>query len=329
MEINPFKFAERLLFGHRALYDGPEAIFDGNNRKFYRAFLNTDTHCWPLMCGWDFTWAIIGPESQYPLLSFSPTREACLMEDSASIPNLAKTQRDSVCSTSKITYSVSGNGTVTREETVTVEADSEETFMSKLPSGHRALITVNRSSRNDNDDYRVNASLSEGNEGLGQKNWKLPREQSAAILLARAMNRVDRKITGVRSDEKENSSVDVYLDLREGGGAIGLQVTTIEPAKVYIELAKESPCNFEFRREELLAFVRDAIVRKSKHAAEGVHLLLDCGFLIPLIPSFEADIRTMVPSLLPRYSSILLVCRLSHKLVCVYGDNVILGNTKT
>ena len=77
----------------------------------------------------------------------------------------------------------------------------------------------------------------------------------------------------------------------------------------------------EFDRSQLLEMVRAAVSRKRHHDARDVHLILDCGFVIPTFPELVSDVRMMLVTMNSCHASVWLVSRLGQEAHCVCGMN--------
>lgn len=321
IQANPMAFTAQMLFVHRGLYGGPEAALAGHNQTFYQAFFWVSSHCWPLMCGWDDVWHILGREEWYPDLEFEPSRESCLMEDSRLTGTRAKQSQVKVKSTALVAISV-GQGVESQELLQqTIEREEHYSFSSRLPSGHNASIQLKVASTGLTVDYWVEIATDEGLEGLGTKTWKAVREMCPGQILAILLNRNNRVISGVRDEERQQSPIDIWIRRAADDHELPIQVTTLEPGEVYAGLASGSRMTLSYDRAALLAMARKAFERKRNQAASGVHLLVDCGFLIPSSEPFEADVRSLLEGLSLGYESVWLISRVDDRAVCLQGSN--------
>ncbi len=321
VKVDPMKFALELLSAHRGLYGGPVAALEGSNEHFNNAFFGTPSFCWPIMCGWEHTWHVIGPEYLYPDIEFVPTREYCLMEDSKFIGIRAQTSHKKVSSMSVV--AVPRGDSPATQEIIERSINREEryNFHSRLPSGHNASIQLEIHTSASKLDYCVHIRTDEGFEGIGTKKWKSAREISTGQVLALILNKDARVIKNVREQSVQSSPIDLWYQLETCGHEIGMQVTTLEPPEVYSSLARGEKISLTYDRATLLALVRNALERKRMQSSSGVHLLLDCGFLIPSCDVFEADVKMLIAENPPEYQSIWLVSRVDRTARCVSGAN--------
>lgn len=321
VKVEPMKFALDLLFAHRGLYGGPIAVLEGNSEHFNVAFFDNPSSTWPLFSTWEHTWHVIGPENLYPDMEFDPTREYCLLEDSKFFGTRAQTNQVKVSSTSVVAVPP-GDGPSAQEVLErSHKRDEKFAYHSRLPSGHIATIQLEIYQGRSTLDYRVHIYTDEGSEGLGTKNWKVPREISTGELLAMILNEHARVIRHVWDEPEQRSPVDLWLQLESGGQKIGMQVTTIEPPELYSGLARQEKISLIYERTDLLELIRKALDRKRTQSSSGIHLLLDCGFLIPSSDTFANDVRNMIAENPLNYQSIWLVGRIDKTARCVFGVN--------
>lgn len=318
--VNPHEFAIQLLFVHRGLYGGVEAALAGNNKSFYVAFFGVEEHMWPLMCRWEHTWHIIGQEAWYSGLVFEPTRQDCLMEDSRITGTRVRCSKINVTTSASIACDpgkVESQGVLDRM----IKRNEVFHYQSFLPSGHNASIQLRITSTSSHVDYDVDIFIDEGREGIGANKWKSARETSPAKILAMVLNKDAKIIKAVRKEPDQKSPIDVWIQLELEASEVPIQVTTIEPPEVYASLASGTKAKLSIDKTALLAMVKCAFVRKHLQSASGIHLLLDCGFLIPSSDAFEADVRKIFEEVTVIYDSIWLVSRIDHRASCVYGSS--------
>lgn len=321
VKAHPMEFALDLLLAHRALHGGPDAVLEGSNEHFNNAFFGTPSFPWPIGCGWEHTWHVIGRESMYPHVEFSPSREYCLMEDSRYFGTRANTHHVKVSYRSVVAVPRGGDPAAQEIVEHSVNREERHTYHGRLPSGHSASILLEVRSTASTADYRVHIWTDEGCEGIGTKKWKSARELSTGQVLATLLTQEGRVIRDVREQPEQSTPIDLWYLLETEGHKVGMQVTTIEPPEVYSSLATGERIGLTYDRARLLALVRNALDRKRTQSSAGVHLLLDCGFLIPSSSVFEADVSNVIEYNPLDYESIWLVSRVAKRARCVFGTD--------